>query len=217
MNKNSFSPLLVEHMQQEFELHPLGAVYWSDSNALLLADTHFGKASHFQKNGIALPTQPLFQELENLQFLIDYYPCEKVYILGDLFHSDINEEWAIIEAFFNSQSIDIILILGNHDKIPSFYLERTDLKVYDQLRVNNILLRHHPLSSKAVENHICGHIHPAVSMRGYGRQRLKLPCFFLPTHQLMLPSFGLLTGTHTIKPKAGESVYVIADDSVIKV
>ncbi|MCB0373931.1 MAG: metallophosphoesterase, partial [Muricauda sp.] len=63
----------------------------------------------------------------------------------------------------------------------------------------------------------CGHIHPAVKLSGFGRQQLRLPCFFKSKNQMILPAFGEFTGTHALKPKKEDEVYVIVEDSVVKI
>jgi metallophosphoesterase superfamily enzyme len=62
-----------------------------------------------------------------------------------------------------------------------------------------------------------GHIHPAVKLRGKGRQRLKLPCFFFAKDYGVMPSFGDFTGSFALSPTGSDQVYAIAENQVLKI
>ena len=64
---------------------------------------------------------------------------------------------------------------------------------------------------------MAGHIHPAIRLKGKGKQSIQLPCFVFREHNAILPAFGSFTGTATIQAKPGDQVYAIADKQVIKV
>ena len=61
-----------------------------------------------------------------------------------------------------------------------------------------------------------GHIHPAISMRGMANQSLHFPCFYFGAQYAVLPAFSRFSGTHTIKPKRGESVYALLPPNLLK-
>ena len=63
---------------------------------------------------------------------------------------------------------------------------------------------------------LAGHLHPAVVLRG-GGERLRLPCFHFGERVGVLPSFGALTGSATVRPAAGDRVFVVADGEVLEV
>ncbi|NNF20211.1 MAG: metallophosphoesterase, partial [Flavobacteriaceae bacterium] len=77
------------------------------------------------------------------------------------------------------------------------------------------LLTHHPEEREGLFN-FAGHIHPAVKIRGQGRQSMRLPCFFKGPRQMILPAFGTFTGMHTLEQKKENEVFAIAEDQVIK-
>ena len=77
-------------------------------------------------------------------------------------------------------------------------------------------MTHHPQEREGFFN-FCGHIHPAVRLQGFGRQRLKLPCFFKTHSQMILPAFGEFTGTHVLQPKKEDEVFVIVENEVVKI
>ncbi|MDX1667527.1 MAG: hypothetical protein R3350_09870, partial [Saprospiraceae bacterium] len=78
------------------------------------------------------------------------------------------------------------------------------------------LFSHHP--QEGVETgwyNLAGHVHPSVFLRGAGRQRLKLPCFYFGEDKGILPAFGYFTGSAVLHPGKKDRIYVIANDSVI--
>ena len=64
---------------------------------------------------------------------------------------------------------------------------------------------------------LAGHIHPAVRLSERGGQSLRLPCFWFGPRVGVLPSFGAFTGSAVVRPRAGDQVFVVADDQVIRV
>ena len=85
-----------------------------------------------------------------------------------------------------------------------------------EILLDGFLLTHHPEEREGLFN-FSGHIHPAVRLKGSGRQSLRLPCFFKSKTQLILPAFGEFTGSHVIKKNSDHEVYAIADSSIIKI
>lgn len=52
------------------------AIYWKSEQLLILSDMHLGKAAHFRKHGISLPTTVSMQDLTRLEKLLLYYTPE---------------------------------------------------------------------------------------------------------------------------------------------
>lgn len=208
--------MTLKIVQQTFELLPQGAVYWQEQKALLLADIHLGKVSHFRKNGYAIPAQIQFSFYQKMEQLLTAHNVEKIFFLGDLFHSDRNAEWDRFVAWNQSLSQQTILVKGNHDILPMKVLEQSGLFVVTEWMEKNILLTHHPTDRSGLFN-FSGHIHPGVRLQGAGRQRLKVPCFFHQPNQMILPAFGDFTGLHLLQPKAGDRVYVLTGEAVVEI
>ena len=61
---------------------------------------------------------------------------------------------------------------------------------------------------------VAGHVHPAVALGGNGRA-ITLPCFYFGRDYALLPAFGEFTGTAVVRPRAGESVFVLAGDEIV--
>lgn len=208
--------MTLKIVQQTFELLPQGAVYWQEQKALLLADIHLGKVSHFRKNGYAIPAQIQFSFYQKMEQLLTAHNVEKIFFLGDLFHSDRNAEWDRFVAWNQSLSQQTILVKGNHDILPMKVLEQSGLFVVTEWMEKNILLTHHPTDRSGLFN-FSGHIHPGVRLQGAGRQRLKVPCFFHQPNQMILPAFGDFTGLHLLQPKAGDRVYALTGEAVVEI
>lgn len=208
----------LEIQNEKLTLLPEKAIYWKDQNALLIADLHLGKVTHFRKNGIGIPIGPEYENWEKLCSLITEYNPKVIYLLGDLFHSKYNNQWTnFLEIMETYNSIDWVLIKGNHDILPEEAYQHEVLKVMEgELSIPPFTLTHEPPSDMKDDQFIlCGHIHPAIRMVGAGLQSMRVPCFYFNGHFGILPAFGAFTGMHTIKPTEGDKVFVIAEDMVI--
>lgn len=207
-------PTIVKINSHNFILHPSGAIFWQEKNMLLIADVHLGKVSHFRKHGAAVPASAAYKNLEELTEITNHFDPKIICLLGDLFHSKINEEWKDFEKWVEYTSAEIILISGNHDIIPQYLYEEIGIKVYDELILDNFLLTHHPTPRDDFFN-FYGHIHPGIRMKGVGREYLRLPCFFKSINCLILPAFGNFTGKFILKPSKTDEVYAIVEGEVI--
>lgn len=205
---------------QRFWLLPEKAIYWQKHKTLLIADLHIGKSGHLRKHGIAVPGEVNRSTLKNLSHLIDQTSAEHLIVLGDLFHSDINREW---QQFLNwrkkYRELEISLVIGNHDILKKGKYHASVINLFKKMKMGPFLLIHN-LNKLENENGtqtytLSGHIHPAVKLKGKGRQSIKLPCFYFGQQYGILPAFGNFTGTHVINPKTEDNVYIIADSEII--
>lgn len=207
--------LTVVLFDNHFVLHPTGATYWQEQDVVLLADVHLGKSAHFRKHGMAVPSQADDKEYDKLNEVITAFNPSRLWFLGDLFHSYVNAEWHFFEQWVRMQSIELALIMGNHDVISRDRFEALGIKTYEVLQMGSVFLTHHPESLNDNFN-IAGHIHPSIKLQGSGKQRMKLPCFFTSQTGMILPAFGDFTGTHSLTPKKGNRVFAIVDDEVVE-
>ncbi len=195
------------------------AIYWPAQRSLLIADTHFGKVSHFRKHGIGVPAEAAKDNLKRLEHLLYSTQAQKVYFLGDLFHSEMNHEWiAFKQVIALFPKTEFHLIGGNHDILDEASYYRARLEIHSEtLKLGPFLLSHEPLEEASEGYNLCGHIHPGVIMRGQARQSLRLACYFFGPKQGILPAFGTFTGTHALKVKKEDKVFVIVEDRVIEI
>ena len=113
------------------------------------------------------------------------------------------------------QTIEILLVMGNHDIISSNHFEMLGIKTVRKIQMGKLLLTHHPIELENNYN-IAGHIHPSVKLTGVGRQKLKMPCFFCTDHGMILPAFGDFTGTYPMTPKKGNRIFVCVEEEVLE-
>lgn len=205
---------------EKMYLHPLRAMYWQRENMLLISDLHLGKATHFRKSGIPLPRALSDANWDKLiSLLLDFQP-HRLLFLGDLFHSDLNEEWDdFCQLTRQFSQLQFELVPGNHDILFAQHYEAARLILHPTvLEIQPFIFSHHPLENiPDFYYNLCGHTHPSVCLRGNGRQKLRLPCFYFSKNQGILPAFGAFTGTAEIQPRNGDQVFVIVEDTVFPV
>lgn len=204
---------------QTLILHPQKAIFWKEKSRLLLADVHLGKAGHFRKVGIPVPQAVAQQTLNQLEGLIETFHPQELWVLGDLFHSRHNYEWPLWSEFVQKHpEVAFSLIPGNHDRFispdtPNPYVI-LDKEVIDP----PFIFSHEPLDEPhdTLVN-VYGHIHPAILLKGKGRQSLRLPCFWIQKRQVVLPAFGPFTGMYTIQPASNDKLFAVCEGQVIPV
>lgn len=206
--------LLFPHLNQTLRLLPEKAIYWEDQEALLLADPHFGKVTHFRKAGMAIPGKAAHKNLQTLKQLIVEHKPKRVLFLGDLFHSEMNTEWLLFkELLLEFPDLQFTLIQGNHDILHKHSYDNTAMEVVSELNLGPYNFTHEPQEHPTLYN-LSGHLHPGVSMHGKGRQSMRLPCYYLGKKNGVLPAFGEFTGLHIISPKRGDNIFVISGKEI---
>ena len=198
-------------------LHHEKAMFIPQESLLIISDLHLGKIEHFRKNGVALPTGNTEKTIKRLDKLILQFSPKKILFLGDLFHSDYN---SAIEYFYNYISglgdTTMILAKGNHDILTSDVYTSLGIQCVDTYKLEDIIFSHEPLEA-AIGYNIYGHIHPAVKMKSVAKQKATLSCFLFTDSQAIMPAFGQFTGKFIIRPKQGDTVFVVFDDNIMKV
>lgn len=192
---------------------PEKALLIPDFGLLVISDVHLGKDVHFRKAGIPVPPQvgdSIFAALENL---LSKYTCHTVLFLGDLFHSVKNNSFETFATWIDqwNNTVSFKLILGNHDLYHTVEYEAIGLEPMPNYVAGSLMFEHHPRKDLNDFYHISGHIHPAVRLRGKGKQSLKLPCFWFSSQFAVLPAFGHFTGTAVIEPDKSDRIFVVAD------
>lgn len=201
-----------------FLLLPSKAIYWPDKEMLILADLHLGKISHFRKEGIGIPLEAKNKNWRELNELIEEYNPKQVYFLGDLFHSTYNQEWVELEKFMaHYEQIEFHLVLGNHDILNESVYENSRIHTTERCEIDSFTFTHHPLDQPEDGRfNFCGHIHPSVRLMGKGRESIKLPCYYIMEHQMILPAFGVFTGTKNLEIDKAVSIYGIVEGQMLK-
>jgi DNA ligase-associated metallophosphoesterase len=205
---------------EELEMLPEKALLWTSKKILLVADLHLGKINHFRKAGIPVPTKANDRNWESILHLIETTKPKRVVFLGDLFHSHYNEEWEVLRQLIkNFPEVSFELVIGNHDILSDNQYARNNLKLHrERLTEGPFVFSHHPMEEVAGDwYNLAGHIHPGVLLQGKGKQAVTLPCFYFGERQGILPAFGSFTGLARIQPKKEDRIFVIADNTVVKI
>ena len=212
------APIPHTILNQKFWLSAQRAVYWEDQKALILSDLHFGKTGHFRKAGIAVPQAVFKEDLQRLVSLIQFFKPEQIIAVGDLFHSKANLELDLFKRWRQDfEQLQFHLVKGNHDILKADWYEGANLTVTEGvMQVGNIHFSHEDCSEVEGAFTFCGHLHPGVVLNGFGKQKLRLPCFYFSPRQCILPAFSRFTGTANVQPSKNDTVFAIADDALIK-
>lgn len=198
------------------------AVWWETKRTLIVADVHLGKAASFRRGGIPIPRGTTDTDLSRLTRLVDALEAESLVVVGDLVHDrrGLTPELrkSVAQWRRRHKSLRWSVVVGNHDRRagelpPEWNVENAG----DELIVDPFVLRHDPEPSSAGYV-LAGHIHPSVALCDVAaRSRLRIPCFWFGPKVGVLPAFGRFTGTHTVRPRAGDGVYAVADGEIAQV
>lgn len=200
------------------ELLPEKAIWWPAQQAIIVSDLHWGKTAHFRRHGIAIPSQVQAADEIRLASLISRYNATQLIIAGDLFHSRHNSEVAAFAHWRQAHAaLRIILVSGNHDILPREHYESWQMEVYrDKLQVGPFVIQH-DMSNDCDNFCIHGHVHPAVMIKGRGHTGgMKIDCFAVDEHRLILPAFGSFTGKYILDPGAFHHIYLAAGNEVMQ-
>ncbi|MBK7218643.1 MAG: ligase-associated DNA damage response endonuclease PdeM [Candidatus Promineofilum sp.] len=219
-------------------LLPQRAVYWPRVGALIIADAHFGKAATFRAGGIPVPGGTTAEMLRRLSAALDATAATRLLVLGDLLHARAGrapEMLAQVAAWHAARpALRVTLIRGNHDSRAGDPPGEWGVECLDAPVVELPFTWHHQPPPVAQDSYpvlpnkeaqdknpvpqqgypIAGHVHPAVALGGNGRA-MTLPCFYFGRDYALLPAFGEFTGTAVIRPRPGESVFVLAGDEIV--
>ncbi|QEH43989.1 ligase-associated DNA damage response endonuclease PdeM [Chitinophaga sp. XS-30] len=210
-----------EWKEQHWRLSAGRAVYWEEEQTLILADLHAGKSAHFRKAGIAVPANIVQEDLYRLQQLITKYCPVRVIVVGDMFHSSANNDVQYFRIWRQQfPHIHFMLITGNHDILEPAMYDDLRISLQDTLSLRNIFFVHDAADTPETlkdQYVLSGHIHPGVRLVGYGKQSLRLPCFYFGPDAAVLPAFSHFTGTYSLEPEPASAVFVIAEKKVFRV
>ncbi|MDA0685297.1 MAG: ligase-associated DNA damage response endonuclease PdeM [Bacteroidetes bacterium] len=185
---------------------PEMCLHMPEQGLLVISDVHMGRVQHMRRNGLAIPTAAAQKDLNNLIQVISAYQPQCCLFLGDLFHSLPNSEWPqLFQALESFPHTQFLLITGNHDRFVTHHLP-PNWEQHSEWEIDGIRFCHEPSEQAGFE--ICGHLHPSYSLRGKGRQSLRLPCFWLSDQRLVMPAFSSLAGGYSITPEPGQRIFI---------
>jgi DNA ligase-associated metallophosphoesterase len=197
------------------------AAYWPARRTLFVADFHLGKAASFRSGGIPLPPGTTSENVERLDRAIERTGAGHVVFLGDFLHSAAARAPRTLARFgewrTNRARVGITMVRGNHDARAGDPPPEWAMRAIDAGESLGPFVLNHEPGPSARGYALAGHIHPAVWLTGCGDPGLRLPCFWFARRHGILPAFGAFTGSAVVKPRAGDQVFVIAEDEVVKV
>lgn len=210
----------IEIRGNHFLLLTQKAVFWQETQTLLIGDLHLGKITHFRKAGIAVPPNAAENNFQRLNEIVRDTGATRIIFLGDLFHSEYNAEWELFRAWrAEHHYIEMVIVIGNHDILPVSLLLEADLQVFQEdYEEAGFLFTHHPKVEPRIDRFVfAGHVHPVFTAYGRGRQRMRLPCFVVDKHQAILPSFGVFTGGYQMDLAKERKIYITTETKVFSV
>lgn len=199
--------------ENSFLLSSHKCIFWEEQKTLILSDLHFGKSGHFRKSGIAVPQNVFKEDIQSFVSLLQHFKPANVIVIGDMFHSHDNKEHNLFVKWRNDfKQLPIQLVMGNHDILQRQWYINAGIEVLEGCHSINQICFVHDIEETALEEdyfYFSGHIHPGISIPSGARQSVHLPCFYFTKQYAVLPAFGKFTGTYSVKPKRGETVFAI--------
>ena len=114
----------------------------------------------------------------------------------------------------------IHLVKGNHDILKEKWYAGAGITINKcTLTIGNFIFVHDVADCGIPADNgyvFSGHIHPGITVKGTGKQSLHFPCFYFGKQYAVLPAFSRFTGTYTIKPSRGESVYALVPSNHLR-
>lgn len=177
----------------EFVVAGEAALYWPQHKALLVADLHLEKASHFAAGGQMLPPYDSHATLQEIERLVAHFDARAVWCLGDNFHDTAGEGRLVAEAAgllrHMTRALDWRWIIGNHD--PGLGSSWGG-QIYEEMLIDGVVLRHEAVHGDSAPE-ISGHFHPKFRQILRGRM-VSRRCFVRGQSKLILPALGAFTG-----------------------
>jgi len=212
--------VVIEVADEPLWLLPERAVFWPARRTLLVADLHLGKPAAFRAAALPVPEATTDADLGRLSAAIERTQAERLIILGDLVHARSGQTPRTIRAVAawrdRHRSLDVTLVLGNHDKGCGEPPSEWAIEVVEDVRIELPFVWRHRPDEHAGGYVVAGHIHPVAVLAGRGRERLRLRCFAVGPRRMILPAFGSFTGGAIGAPETGDRVFVAADDQVVE-
>jgi hypothetical protein len=207
------------------EIIDLG-LYLTKHKILILSDFHIGYEEELNKKGILVPRVQYKDVIDRLELIFSKVKPEIIVINGDLKHefgAISKQEWKETMRLIDylERKGTLVLIKGNHDTILGPIAEKKEIKVVDELLVDDILITHgHKIPERLADVIIIAHEHPAVNIRSDVRTE-KYKCYLKGRYKgktlIVQPSFNLLLEGTDVNSEALLSPFLDQDLSNFEV
>jgi len=206
-------------------LLPDPALFLPSRGTVLVTDLHLGKEASFRSHGLGIPEGDSAADLERLSRLLTACGAVRMIILGDFFHarSGRSEELdtSLLRWRLRHPEVELLLIRGNHDRGAGDPPSALGIDCRTgPVEEAGLVLCHEPGGrdpGPAGGYTLAGHLHPSVVLKGGGRERMRLPCFWFGVREGVLPAFGRFTGTAPVTPRPGDRIFVVGEGVVVEV
>ena len=211
-------PLPITFAGQTVWLLPEHALWWPEGRVLFIADLHLGKAATYRALGQPVPGGTTAENLRRLTGLIGHYQPAQLVFLGDFLHARQAQTKSVMDPVLawrqRHAELNCALVRGNHDSRAGDPPASLNISVVDEpYLVGPFAACHHP-QSHATHAVLAGHLHPAATLQGPARDRLRLPCFVFEQGSAILPAFGEFTGGYTVTPQPHIRLYAVGGQTV---
>ncbi len=215
---NSGAACEADWAGERVQLLPERALWWPRGGALFVADLHLGKAATFRAHGQPVPGGTTAQNLARLDALIARHGVSQLVFLGDFLHAQAARTPSLLASLaeWRARHADLscTLVRGNHDSHAGDPPAELEIAIVDEpWLLGPFACCHHP-QTHATHFVLAGHLHPACSLHGRGRDSLRLPCFLQEEGQAVLPAFGEFTGGLHMPAAPGRRRYAVGADAV---
>ncbi|SFE25058.1 ligase-associated DNA damage response endonuclease PdeM [Paracidovorax konjaci] len=203
----------------EVHLLPERALWWPEGHTLFIADAHFGKADTFRARGLPVPSGTTRENLARLSASIAAQGARRLVVLGDFLHAAEARSPAVLASLAAWRAahaaLEVVLVRGNHDSHAGDPPPELGIAIVDEpWPLGPFACCHHPQRHASLHV-LAGHVHPAVVLRGAGRDALRLPSFVVDAAggadagMALLPAFGEFTGGQTVAPADGRRFFAV--------
>ncbi|MEZ6232769.1 MAG: ligase-associated DNA damage response endonuclease PdeM [Phycisphaerales bacterium] len=216
----------IEAVGERLWLMPERAVWWPRRETLIVADLHLGKSQALRAGGAAVPAGVLDESLARLTSAIERAGATRLLVVGDLLHAGIGLTPDLIDrvAAWRREFPGVVAVVpGNHDRSLARVRDAWGLEITDGIHVDAPLaFVHDPATCEnadalpGVGFTWCGHVHPAVRIRG-GGDAVKLPCFAIGPRLGLLPAFTRFAAGGGWSRASGWRTIAIAEERLIEV
>lgn len=211
-------PLAIACAGETLWLLPEHALWWPAERVLWVADLHLGKAATYRALGQPVPAGTTRENLARLSALLDHYQPAQLVFLGDFLHAAQARTPSLLAELAqwrqSHSALECLLVRGNHDSRAGDPPPALDIRVVDEpWPMGPFAACHHP-QTDAARFVLAGHLHPVLTLRGPGRDRLRLPCFSFDKGCAVLPAFGEFTGGWQVERQPGRTLYAVGGQAV---
>ena len=179
-------PVRFHLQQQTLWLSPESCLFWEEEKRLIVSDIHFGKSGHFRKEGIGIPQTVFKEDLQRLVAQVQFFQPKELIVVGDFFHSHINNEIRLFEKRRKDLShLPIHLVRGNHDILNEQWYAANEISIQEgTMDLHPFQFTHEPpVTKKTVSSEqpylFTGHIHPGIRIEGFAKQSSSFVKFIL--------------------------------------